>query len=215
MRLLTTDGHHRSPNHVITFVRPKANQPPNLATFAVPLKFNKFDLRDYLFHVYGVEVRGVRSFINQMKPERANNGFGKWFRPKSAKMMVAELKKPFVWPERPAEAEREAFDYEAHEKIEKLKRERRVEQDRMYKAEIPLRTQVAVPEDRRGLREQAREFLANPGLWEDAPGVARARGRSVWTEVETESDFEEFEEAETEAGSGHIVYEDRKDAKER
>jgi len=179
------------PGHVITFVRPKPNQPPTHATFAVPLKFNKFDLRDYLFHVYNVEVRGVRSFINQMAPQRQNNGRGKWYRPQSQKMMVAELTNPFVWPEPPAETDREDFDYDQHQKVEKMKQDRIKEQKNRMKGEIPLRTQVAVPADRRELKKQAKELLESPNLWGETPSpMIKAKGGTVWTEVETEDHFD-------------------------
>ncbi|KLU86198.1 hypothetical protein MAPG_05215 [Magnaporthiopsis poae ATCC 64411] len=96
------------PNHVITFISPKPLQPPNLAAFIVPLKFNKLDLRDYLWHAYGVEVRSVRSFISG-KPlsKHYESGDGQdpirhqTRRPKSEKKMLAELKVPFVFPSVP------------------------------------------------------------------------------------------------------------------
>jgi large subunit ribosomal protein L23 len=101
-----------SPNHVITFVRPKQTHAPNLATFKVPLQFNKLDLRDYLFHAYKVKVTAVRSFISQQAPARKGNMRGRWYRPQPQKTMIAELERPFVWPEPPAEHEREDFDYD-------------------------------------------------------------------------------------------------------
>ena len=36
-------------------------QAPNLASFLVPLWFNKLDMKDYLWHVYGIGVGHVRS----------------------------------------------------------------------------------------------------------------------------------------------------------
>src|SRR5690606_17179737 len=50
------------PNHVITLLRNK-HLPPTHAQFHVPLTFNKLDLKDYLFHLYNVEVRSVRSWV--------------------------------------------------------------------------------------------------------------------------------------------------------
>ncbi|KAK0643596.1 hypothetical protein B0T16DRAFT_459724 [Cercophora newfieldiana] len=171
------------PNHVITFIRPRPKQPSNHAMFAVPLKWNKFDLRDYLFNVYNVEVRGVRSFINQSAPEKKNQ-LGKTYRPQSEKMMVAELVKPFVWPAVPGKDAREAWDYEQHLKYKGEEDARRKEYADKMKGRIPLRTEVKIPMDVRDLRKQAQEFLADPGLWEET-GVKGGK----WKEVETEDSF--------------------------
>lgn len=74
----------------------------------MPLSFNKFDFRDYLWNCYNVEVVGVRSFINQQRAKQRSFGgssSGKWYRPRSIKMMIADLKQPFVWPEPPEDKE--------------------------------------------------------------------------------------------------------------
>jgi large subunit ribosomal protein L23 len=72
----------------------------------VPLSLNKLDLRDYLYNVYGVSVRGVRSYIQmqklrQDKPGERNPRPRKWFRPRSIKKMMVEMDAPFVWPQEP------------------------------------------------------------------------------------------------------------------
>lgn len=95
----------RRPNFIVTLVRtPK--QPPNFASFIVPLNLNKFDLRDYLYNGYGVRVKNVRSFIQQQKvrqdkPSAQRPAQRKWFRPRSIKKMMVELERPFDWPEVP------------------------------------------------------------------------------------------------------------------
>jgi large subunit ribosomal protein L23 len=90
---------------VLTLLR-TPNNPPTFATFLVPLSLNKLDLRDYLWNCYGVEVKGVRSYIQmqklrQDKPSAKRPKPRKWFRPRSIKKMMAELERPFVWPEMP------------------------------------------------------------------------------------------------------------------
>lgn len=82
----------------------------------VPLSFNKFDLRDYLFHAYSVRTLSVRSFIKQLPIQRVQRGSKRdipgrrqLFRPKSLKKMSVELEKPFVWPEVPGDLE--AWDH--------------------------------------------------------------------------------------------------------
>lgn len=55
-----------------------------------------------------MEVSSVRSFINQRLPKQRSYGApngGKWYRPRSIKMMIADLKQPFVWPEAPEDKE--------------------------------------------------------------------------------------------------------------
>lgn len=146
-----------SPNHVIAFIRPKPRQPPNLATFVVPLQFNKLDMRDYLWHVYNVEVTAVRSFVNQFRPRQKHGHTGRTFRPRSGKMMIAELVKPFTWPEQPQEKDLEDFDITMHKRLNK-NRQKSLDQQ-MNPGFIPLRTQTEIPADRRALRAEANEIL--------------------------------------------------------
>lgn len=50
----------------------------------------------------------MRSFINQQRAKQRSFGgstSGKWYRPRSIKMMIADLKKPFVWPDPPQDLE--------------------------------------------------------------------------------------------------------------
>ncbi|KAK1699931.1 ribosomal protein L23 [Colletotrichum godetiae] len=91
------------PNHVVTFVR-KDKSPPKMATFNVPLTFTKFDIRDYLWNLYGVETTAVRSQVKQSAIERRSTGSG-YFRPQSTKVMTVQLTKPFVWPTPPEDLE--------------------------------------------------------------------------------------------------------------
>ncbi|KAK4150924.1 hypothetical protein C8A00DRAFT_36458 [Chaetomidium leptoderma] len=168
------------PNHIVTFIRPKPRQPPNLATFVVPLQFNKLDLRDYLYHAYDVEVTSVRSFINQAAPAQKHRHFGKSYRPRSQKMMIAELVKPFVWPTVPDEKDREAFD---HEMFARLTAEREDQMDKQVDPSvIPLRTQTPVTTARKDLKAQAAEFLKR-GEWTN--GKAED---GKWTEVDKDFD---------------------------
>ncbi|KAL8907336.1 MAG: hypothetical protein Q9207_001454 [Kuettlingeria erythrocarpa] len=61
------------PNFTLIFLRtPFA--PPNYATFITPLNLNKFDIIDYLYHLYGVEVLSVRSYVQQSKVRRGKEG---------------------------------------------------------------------------------------------------------------------------------------------
>lgn len=103
--LTATNSLISRPNFTLTLLR-TPEQPPTFASFIVPLNINKLDLRDYLFHAYGVRVRGVRSYIQQQKIRQDKPGAiriapRKWYRPRSIKKMLVEMEKPFVWPEEP------------------------------------------------------------------------------------------------------------------
>ncbi|KAL9102953.1 MAG: hypothetical protein Q9163_001940 [Psora crenata] len=54
------------PNFVLTLIR-SPHLSANFASFLTPLWFNKLDLKDYLYHVYGVQVLSVRSYVIQSK----------------------------------------------------------------------------------------------------------------------------------------------------
>ncbi|KAK3339306.1 hypothetical protein B0H65DRAFT_296386 [Neurospora tetraspora] len=194
------------PNHVITFVRPLPKQPPNLATFIVPLEFNKLDLRDYLYHVYNVEVTGVRSFVNQRMHEQRHGEVGNWRRPKSQKMMIAELAKPFVWPKPPAEDAREAFDYGTWKKQNTAQ-----EEDRRFKGiraqgEVVPPSQFEVTKDRKAIKARQSKFLSGEETW--APGKVNsflnskiAPEEEGWSEVEENLPLDESAEAAAEESS--------------
>ncbi|KAK6220393.1 ribosomal protein L23 [Colletotrichum tabaci] len=91
------------PNHVITLIR-KDRAPANWATFNVPLTFTKFDLRDYLWNLYDVEVTAVRSWVKEAPIERKGASSG-YYRPQSQKFMTVQMKKAFVWPSPPEDLE--------------------------------------------------------------------------------------------------------------
>ena len=83
-------------------IRPPPTAPPNFASFIVPLKLNKLDMRDYLWNVYGVSCTSVRSYIQMQKLRNDKKGakrpVWKKYRPRSIKKMLVELDKPFVFP---------------------------------------------------------------------------------------------------------------------
>ncbi|OIW32104.1 hypothetical protein CONLIGDRAFT_252432 [Coniochaeta ligniaria NRRL 30616] len=157
------------PNHVITFVRPVRNTPPNLATFVVPLTFNKFDLRDYLWNVYAVRCSSVRSFVNQQPIQRKGpaDKRGSPYRPEAQKMMMAELEKPFFWPERVKGKDLpEEYDWarwkeqenhqEAHMRASLVRGAGEIEMLTEKEKEVPGRER---------LREEARELLEGKKEW--------------------------------------------------
>lgn len=184
-QILTNPFSDNRPNHVIAFIRPKPRQPPNLATFVVPLTFNKLDLRDYLYHVYGVEVTSVRSFINQPAPQRKKYT-GQWFRPRAQKMMIAELVKPFVWPEPLPEEERDAFDYKMFSRMVKYRKD--MEKQLYEKPDPKLRTQKPEPEPVVGLKQQVKEIIES-GEWTNEKTLNVKWLDAQWKEVEKDIKF--------------------------
>lgn len=97
---------YRRPDHKIALVRTPF-LPPTFAKFIVPLHFNKLDMRDYMWHVYGVRALTVRSFVEQQRVRAidpdADIPRRKWHRPPAIKKMTIEMDKPFVWPEEPSD----------------------------------------------------------------------------------------------------------------
>lgn len=59
------------PNFVLTLLR-TPHSPPHFASFLTPLYLNKLDLKDYLWHAYGLQVLGVRSYVIQARVRGAN-----------------------------------------------------------------------------------------------------------------------------------------------
>ena len=176
------------PNHVITLIPPKwEKQVHDFATFIVPLKFNKLDMRDYLYHVYGVEVKSVRSFINpagpQQKDEDLHNS-GRWYRPLSQKMMKVELVKPFVYPELPEDLgpwEQKLYDRIIDERKTNLEAQR----ERTRKARLvidkpaePYRIQLA---------KQAQALLRGDVKWDNKRQLDEKWSQDVQQPAETQN----------------------------
>lgn len=69
--VLGTGKKNNRPNFVLTLLR-TPHSPPHFASFLTPLYLNKLDLKDYLWHAYGLQVLGVRSYVIQAKVRGAN-----------------------------------------------------------------------------------------------------------------------------------------------
>lgn len=177
----------------------------------MPLTFNKLDFRDYLYHVYDVEVTSVRSFINQMLPQqRALPGgiAGQWYRPRSQKLMVVDLKKPFIWPERPSEEDMEPWDHKLFSAVEDG--HAKDVKDATVKASSgrpKLRTQQELGPNRVMLRHAAEELLSGKKKWVPGSWVEVEKEKAEDAVLEAAQDVLEMDEgeAETEAGAGAKV----------
>lgn len=148
------------PSHVITLLK-KDRLPPNEACFKVPLRFNKFDLRDYLWNLYNVEVNKVRSYVQQQQIARKRGGAR--YRPQPLKFMTVELARPFQWPELLTDLEPWSH---------KLWKQRQEEMDKQLeartnkaKAKVPLRSQEPLTEERKMLASLAKRMLSGDVKW--------------------------------------------------
>jgi large subunit ribosomal protein L23 len=89
-----------SPKFTISLIRTPSLSPYH-ARFLVPLNFSKYDLRDYLYHAYSVEIFNIRSFVKLGHVRDTKDLPRHWFREPSKKYMTVEMTKPFLWPEDP------------------------------------------------------------------------------------------------------------------
>ncbi|KAG7878527.1 hypothetical protein KL905_004131 [Ogataea polymorpha] len=88
------------PSARVTLLRPNAKQTPYQAKFLVPKSFNKLDLRDYLYHLYGLRVLNVTVALTPAKWEYPiGPGFSSRHRVAQKKKMTVDMIDPFVWPE--------------------------------------------------------------------------------------------------------------------
>lgn len=150
------------PNHVITFLR-KEHLPPNEACFQVPLRFTKFDLRDYLWNLYDVEVTKVRSFVKQQPLTQRNSHSRSWYRPQPLKIMTVELAKPFQWPDLPSNLE--PWNHELWRMREDLMEKRNEDQINQHKFQISMKSKEPLSKERRELASLAKKMAEGEVKW--------------------------------------------------
>lgn len=153
-----------------TSVRPDVNiallrtpgLPANNAKFNVPLWFSKLDLRDYLFHVYNVEVVSVRSYVKQSRVSPGRPGMdrpsmSRWHRPRPTKFMTVELVRPFVWPEEPEDGYK---DWNRKELADSDEWQKEINEHHGT-----LKDTIVNKERRERMREQAKALLEGKAKW--------------------------------------------------
>lgn len=86
------------PKARVCLLRPNAKHLPYQAKFLVPRNFNKMDLRDYLWHVYGLRALNVTVQLLHAKWNRGGDDYARYRGPQFKKMTV-DMAEPFVWPE--------------------------------------------------------------------------------------------------------------------
>ncbi|RDA95070.1 hypothetical protein CP533_2113 [Ophiocordyceps camponoti-saundersi (nom. inval.)] len=153
------------PQHVITLMR-REKVPPNEACFRVPLRFTKFDLRDYLWNLYGVEAKTVRSHVAQQPLERRSRTSPSVYRPMSIKYMTVVLVKPFQWPDPPSDLE--PWHNEMWQKREEAQKKmrREAEEARGWK-KWSLISKQPWSESRKELASLAKRMLAGKEEWKN------------------------------------------------
>lgn len=97
------------PKARVILLRPNAKHTPFQAKFIVPKSFNKLDLRDYLFHLYGLRAMNVTTQLLHAKFTRVNVAAPR-FRGPQIKKMTIDMAEPFIWPEEPDKKENNAWN---------------------------------------------------------------------------------------------------------
>lgn len=85
------------PEGAITLLPNLPNMSPYFVRFKVPRTYNKLDLRDYLFHLYGLKVFDMRVSLSRRKFLAQKNNKGHYMTSQE-KVIVARMEKPFIWP---------------------------------------------------------------------------------------------------------------------
>ncbi|CAK7895022.1 54S ribosomal protein L41, mitochondrial [[Candida] anglica] len=88
------------PKARVVLLRPNAKHTPYQAKFLVPRNFNRMDLRDYLWNVYGLRALNVTVQLLYRGWRRGNNDYARYRGPQFKKMTI-DMEDPFVWPELP------------------------------------------------------------------------------------------------------------------
>ena len=129
----------------------------------MPLRFNKFDLRDYLWNLYNVEVTAVRSYVKQSPPTK--NLRMRTYRPQSEKFMIAEMTRPFVWPAVPED--KSAWNHELWEKREKAQARDTEAMQATRTGEIKLTSRQPRSEERKEIAKMAEALLRGEAKWDN------------------------------------------------
>ncbi|CAI4368321.1 BMC_2a_G0012740.mRNA.1.CDS.1 [Saccharomyces cerevisiae] len=111
------------PKARIILLRPNAKHTPYQAKFIVPKSFNKLDLRDYLYHIYGLRAMNITTQLLHGKFNRMNLQTTR-FREPQIKKMTIEMEEPFIWPEEPRPDENSFWDSTTPDNMEKYREER-------------------------------------------------------------------------------------------
>lgn len=107
------------PKARIILLRPNAKHTPYQAKFIVPKSFNKLDLRDYLFNIYGLRALNVTTQLLHGRYMRVSANAGRYRGPQIKKMTI-EMEEPFIWPSEPSIGENDNWNKPFVEKMNKF-----------------------------------------------------------------------------------------------
>lgn len=110
------------PKARIILLRPNAKHTPYQAKFIVPKSFNKLDLRDYLFNIYGLRALNITTQLLHGKYMRVSPYAGR-FRGPQIKKMTIEMEDPFIWPNEPKIGDNDNWNKPFVEKLNKFSEE--------------------------------------------------------------------------------------------
>lgn len=102
------------PKARICLLRPNAKHTPYQAKFLVPRNFNKMDLRDYLWHVYGLRALNVTVQLLHARFTRGPDDHARYRGPQYKKMTI-DMEEPFFWPEVPDSIVKQAEDQQENQ----------------------------------------------------------------------------------------------------
>ncbi|SCU85886.1 LAME_0D03400g1_1 [Lachancea meyersii CBS 8951] len=88
------------PKARVILLRPGAKHTPYQAKFIVPKSFNKLDLRDYLYNLYGLRALNITTQLLHGKYTRVNQVMPR-YRTAQIKKMTIDMAEPFIWPDEP------------------------------------------------------------------------------------------------------------------
>ena len=180
-----------------------------MASFIVPLSFNKLDLKDYLWHAYKIPVLSVRSYVLQQKVRPDKPGTvdpmpRKWYRERSTKRMIVEMGEgehggPFVWPDEIkdfAEWDKEQYDM--------------IEEEQDFSQDALRRRQYGLVKKKDGatLAEQAKKLLEGKEAWKPSWvefGQGRGEKRRANTEAALEVDAAKADKKDGGDGGGETT----------
>lgn len=103
------------PKARLILLRPNAKHTPYQAKFIVPKSFNKLDLRDYLFNIYGLRAMNVTTQLLHARYTRSTPASPRYRGPQIKKMTI-DMAEPFIWPEEPED--KSAWNTEFAEELE-------------------------------------------------------------------------------------------------
>lgn len=104
------------PKARVCLLRPNAKHTPYQAKFLVPRNFNKMDLRDYLWNVYGLRALNVTVQLLPAKFSRSMDDHAR-YRVSQYKKMTIDMEEPFIWPELPADIELKNLQFKKEQGI--------------------------------------------------------------------------------------------------